>query len=49
VCVPANQKELALDTLQALGENAWAVGMVEAADDKSASASVRYAPGLLAS
>ena len=47
VCVPANQKDLALDTLNALGENAWQVGVIEAADDRSASASVRYAPGLL--
>lgn len=48
VCVPANQKDLALDTLSALGENAWQVGVLEANDDSSASASVRYAPGLLA-
>jgi phosphoribosylformylglycinamidine cyclo-ligase len=48
VCVPANQKELALDTLNALGENAWQVGEIEAAEDNSLSASVRYAPGLLA-
>jgi phosphoribosylformylglycinamidine cyclo-ligase len=47
VCVPANQKDLALDTLQGLGENAWQVGIIESADDKSASATVRYAPGLL--
>jgi phosphoribosylformylglycinamidine cyclo-ligase len=48
VCVPANQKELALDTLKALGEDAWQVGEIEAAEDSSLSASVRYAPGLLA-
>jgi phosphoribosylformylglycinamidine cyclo-ligase len=48
VCVPANQKDLALDTLSALGEDAWQVGAIEAGDDSSASAFVRYAPGLLA-
>jgi phosphoribosylformylglycinamidine cyclo-ligase len=48
VCVPANQKDLALDTLAALGETAWQLGIIEADDDNSASASVRYAPGLLA-
>jgi phosphoribosylformylglycinamidine cyclo-ligase len=47
VCVPANQKDLALDTLQGLGETAWQVGVIEAAEDLSAAASVRYAPGLL--
>jgi phosphoribosylformylglycinamidine cyclo-ligase len=48
VCVPANQKDLALDTLAALGETAWQLGIIEADDDNSAPASVRYAPGLLA-
>ncbi|TGN41941.1 phosphoribosylformylglycinamidine cyclo-ligase [Marinobacter confluentis] len=48
VCVPANQKDLALDTLQGLGETAWQVGLVEAADNTGTPASVRYAPGLLA-
>jgi phosphoribosylformylglycinamidine cyclo-ligase len=48
VCVPANQKDLALDTLEGLGENAWQVGVIESADTSSAPASVRYAPGLLA-
>jgi len=47
VCVPANQKELALDTLKALGEHAWQVGLIERADDEQADACVRYAPGLL--
>ncbi len=47
VCVPANQKELALDTLKALGEHAWQVGTIERADSEEADASVRYAPGLL--
>lgn len=49
VVVPANQKELALETLSALGENAWELGVIEAASDTSASASVRYEAGLLAS
>lgn len=48
VCVPANEKDLALSTLNAMGEKAWQIGQIEAADDASASASVRYAPGLLA-
>lgn len=47
VCIPANQRELALDTLNALGEKVWQVGIIEASDDATASASVRYAPGLL--
>jgi phosphoribosylformylglycinamidine cyclo-ligase len=47
VCVPANQKDLALDTLKGLGETAWQLGVIEAADNRSAPASVRYAPGLL--
>ena len=47
VCVPADQKELALDTLKAQGENAWQVGVIEVADDLEAEAKVRYAPGLL--
>ena len=49
VVVPANQKELALETLSALGENAWELGVIEAASETSASASVRYEAGLLAS
>jgi len=47
VCVPANQKDLALDTLNAMGEKAWQVGVIESADDAQADAVVRYAPGLL--
>ncbi len=47
VCVPANQRELALDTLNALGEKVWQIGIIEAAEDSASSASVRYAPGLL--
>ncbi|MBL3558109.1 MULTISPECIES: phosphoribosylformylglycinamidine cyclo-ligase [Marinobacter] len=47
VCVPANQRELALDTLNALGEKVWQIGVIETADDPAASASVRYVPGLL--
>ncbi|HEA50924.1 phosphoribosylformylglycinamidine cyclo-ligase [Marinobacter antarcticus] len=47
VCVPANQKDLALDTLEALGERAWQVGLIERSDDTEKDAVVRYAPGLL--
>ncbi len=47
VCVPANQKDLALDTLNALGETAWQVGVIERADNTEEEAAVRYAPGLL--
>ncbi|MFC7295571.1 phosphoribosylformylglycinamidine cyclo-ligase [Marinobacter aromaticivorans] len=47
VCVPANQKDLALDTLNALGETAWQVGVIERADNTDEEAAVRYAPGLL--
>ena len=41
------QKDLALDTLSALGENAWQIGTIEGQDDHTKSAQVRYAPGLL--
>ncbi|KAA1173741.1 phosphoribosylformylglycinamidine cyclo-ligase [Marinobacter salinexigens] len=47
VCVPADQTDQALATLQSLGENAWQVGVMEAADTADTDASVRYAPGLL--
>ena len=47
VCVPEAQKSLALDTLSALGENAWQIGTVEAQGDSSQPARVRYAPELL--
>lgn len=47
VCVPEEQVELALDTLRAMGETAWALGRIEAADDLQKKAEVRYAPGLL--
>ena len=47
ICVPANQKDLALDTLRAMGENAWQVGVIESSDDAAAKPVVRYAPGLL--
>eukprot|EP00163_Fabomonas_tropica_P033055 TRINITY_DN8532_c0_g4_i1.p2 TRINITY_DN8532_c0_g4~~TRINITY_DN8532_c0_g4_i1.p2 ORF type:complete len:355 (-),score=61.51 TRINITY_DN8532_c0_g4_i1:1385-2449(-) len=47
VCVPAEQKDQALATLESLGENAWQVGVMEAADTADSDASVRYAPGLL--
>lgn len=47
VCVPDAQKELALDTLKALGEHAWQVGVMEAAENADGDASVRYAPELL--
>ncbi|WP_417517708.1 phosphoribosylformylglycinamidine cyclo-ligase [Marinobacter sp.] len=47
VCVSESQKDLALDTLKALGEKAWQVGLIERADDSGKDAVVRYAPGLL--
>ncbi|WP_336368530.1 phosphoribosylformylglycinamidine cyclo-ligase [Marinobacter sp. C2H3] len=47
VCVPANQKDLAIDTLNAMGETVWQVGLIESADQPDAEAKVRYAPGLL--
>lgn len=47
VCVPAERKELTLDTLAAMGEVAWQVGAIEAAANKEAKATTRYAPGLL--
>ena len=47
VCVPEDQKALALDTLTALGENAWQIGAIESQDDLSQPARVRYAPGLV--
>jgi len=47
VCVPEEQKDLALDTLSALGEYAWQIGTIEGQDDHTKSAQVRYAPGLL--
>src|SRR5690554_2901548 len=47
VCVPASQKDLALDTLRALGEEAWTVGLVERAPQLDSDSVVRYAPGLI--
>ncbi len=47
ICVPANQKDMALSTLQGMGETAWQIGELEAAESPTASAEVRYAPGLL--
>lgn len=47
VCVPPNQRELAMDTLNALGEKVWQIGVIESAEDSASPASVRYAPGLL--
>ena len=47
VCVPADQKDLTLDTLKALGENAWQVGVVESTSDLDEEPTVRYAPGML--
>ncbi len=47
VCVPEASKELALDTLAAMGETAWQIGVVESQGDPSSAADVRYAPGLL--
>ena len=47
VCVPANQKQLALDALNSMGESAWQVGVIEKLADAGAAPEVRYAPGLL--
>lgn len=47
ICVPEADRELALDTLSALGENAWVAGVIEALDDRDAEPGVRYQPGLL--
>jgi phosphoribosylformylglycinamidine cyclo-ligase len=47
VCVPEGQTALALDTLSALGENAWQIGAIEPAGDTSDPARVRYTPGLM--
>ncbi|SFR41135.1 phosphoribosylformylglycinamidine cyclo-ligase [Marinobacter daqiaonensis] len=47
VCVPQDQKALALDTLAAMGEVAWQVGVLESQPDHDAPADVRYAPGLM--
>lgn len=47
VCVPEDQKALALDTLRAQGENAWQIGVIESQDNASGAAGVRYAPGLI--
>ena len=47
VCVPADQKDLAVDTLNAMGEKVWQVGVMEAADASDAEPKVRYAPELL--
>ena len=47
VCVPAEQKDLAIDTLNALGEKVWQVGALEAAENADQKAEVRYAPGLV--
>ncbi len=47
VCVPADQKGLAIDTLTAMGEKVWQVGVIESADQPDANPVVRYAPGLL--
>lgn len=47
VCVPANQKDLAVDTLNALGETVWQIGVIESADAQDAEPVVKYQPGLL--
>ncbi|MCD1630832.1 phosphoribosylformylglycinamidine cyclo-ligase [Marinobacter shengliensis] len=47
VCVPADQKELAMDALNAMGEKVWQVGVIEAASSADDEPKVRYAPGLL--
>jgi phosphoribosylformylglycinamidine cyclo-ligase len=47
VCVPAEQKDLAIDTLNAMGETVWQIGNLEAAESADQEAVVRYAPGVL--
>ncbi|MEP3562867.1 MAG: phosphoribosylformylglycinamidine cyclo-ligase [Marinobacter sp.] len=47
VCVPEDQKDLAIDTLNAMGETVWQVGVIENADSSDSASAVRYAPGLL--
>ncbi len=47
VCVPAEAKSLTLDTLKAMGETAWQIGVVETHSESGASPDVRYAPGLI--
>ncbi|HET8849764.1 MAG TPA: phosphoribosylformylglycinamidine cyclo-ligase [Marinobacter sp.] len=47
VCVPPNQKDLAIDTLNAMGETVWQVGVLETAEQPDQEPEVRYAPGLL--
>lgn len=47
VCVPPNQKDLAIDTLNAMGETVWQVGVLESAEQPDQEPEVRYAPGLL--
>ncbi|MBN7771708.1 phosphoribosylformylglycinamidine cyclo-ligase [Marinobacter daepoensis] len=47
VCVPEEQKALAIDTLTAMGENVWQIGVMESAETSDAEPVVRYAPGLL--
>ncbi|WP_372964067.1 phosphoribosylformylglycinamidine cyclo-ligase [Marinobacter sp.] len=47
VCVPADQKDLAIDTLKTLGERVWQVGVIETAETSSSASEIRYAPGLL--
>jgi len=48
LCVPQDQLSLALDTLNAMGEKAWHLGTIEAAEDHQTDSVVRYQPGLLA-
>ncbi|WP_166252572.1 phosphoribosylformylglycinamidine cyclo-ligase [Marinobacter salicampi] len=47
ICVPSDHLSLALDTLAALGENAWHLGRIKSLPDRSANAEVRYEPGLI--
>ena len=47
VCVPADEKSLTLDTLKAMGETAWQIGVIESHSEPGASPEVRYAPGLV--
>lgn len=49
ICVPEEQKQLAMDTLNAMGETVWQIGVLEAADSADSKPAVRYAPGMLSS
>ncbi|OEY67796.1 phosphoribosylformylglycinamidine cyclo-ligase [Marinobacter sp. X15-166B] len=47
VCVAEAQRELALDILASMGENAWQIGVIERPAGKTGKPCVRYSPGFL--